>query len=406
LTHRVKIISSILFQRKKMKHIFVAVSLAVMALAAHAQTQPNQSAIQIFGNIDAGVVSAGKVGTNNSNATMFLNSPMDTSRVGLITTESLGQGRSVGLRLESQIQPGDGSQGAASGTGATNAVFSRDAHLFYNDSWGRVVAGRQLSSAYQAMIVGDVRGGKNFGSSLSFWADGSSFGGTTTAKTGIGTLTGANYTSNSVRYETPKFGPVRGIVQRAFGGVSSNSALGDVNASTSTVLALHYNQGPVNAAVGYRSATSSAGVTTGQHYSVGGTYDLGKWRAGLGYLSVQNPNGAGAANTKFDLKMYSARYRATDRLAVSGGFYQLGDKINSNNGANMLSLVADYDLSRRTGIYAGWAQVANKGASGFSPYGGGAANLNSLAGSSALPSVMQTAGQTQQAIVVGMNHRF
>jgi hypothetical protein len=88
-----------------MKHIFAAVSLAVMALAANAQTQPNQSAIQIFGNIDAGVVSAGKVGANNGNATMFLNSPMDTSRVGLITTESLGQGRSVDLNLKARSSP-------------------------------------------------------------------------------------------------------------------------------------------------------------------------------------------------------------------------------------------------------------------------------------------------------------
>ena len=389
-----------------MKHFIAALSMTALVFSAQAQTQPTQSAIQIYGNIDAGIVSAGKVGTRNANATMFLNSPMDTSRVGLITTENLGQGRTAGVKLESQIQPGDGSQGLSSSSAASNAVFGRDAYVFLTDSWGRLNIGRQVNPTFQILNAGDVRGGKNFGSSLIFFADGSSFGGTSTAKTGIGTLTGSTYTSNSIRYETPTFGPVRGVVQRAFGGVSSDAGLGDVNASTSTVVGLYYSKGALSGAVGYRSGTSATGVTTSQSYNAGGQYTWGKWRAGLGWMSVQNPNGAGAAFTKFDLNMISARYQATDRLAISSGHYMLKDKITSTNGANLTSLVGDYELSKRTGMYVGWAQVANRGASGYSPYGGGGANLNSLAGSSAYPSLMTAAGQTQRAIVAGMTHRF
>jgi predicted porin len=390
------------------KTIISAVLLAAAVGVAQAQTQPTQSPLQIYGNLDVGVVNAGKVGARNGNATMFLNGAMDTSRVGLVTTESLGGGRSAGVHLEGQIMPGDGSQGLTSGAGAANAVFGREAKVFFSDeSWGRVLAGRQLSASYQAFSAGDTRGGKNFGSSAIFFADGSSFGGTSTAKTGLGTLTGSTYLSNSVRYETPKFGPVRAIVQRQFGGVASDSSLGDVNASTSTHLALHYNQGPFNGAVGYRSGTSATGVTTSRHYSVGGTYDINnKWRAGLGYTAIDNPNGANAVNTKFDFKVVSARYNISDNLWLTSGHYMLKDKVTTTNGANMTSLVADYSLSKRTGAYVGFAQVANRGSSGIAPYGGGGANLNSLAGSTAYPSLMTVAGQTQRALVVGMNHRF
>jgi len=380
-----------------MKHIFAAVSLAVMALAANAQTQPNQSAIQIYGNLDAGIISASNVGTTNSNATMFGNSVMDTSRIGFRGVESLGGGASAGFQLESQIQTGDGTQGLASSNGAASGTFSRAANVFYQGGFGRIVGGRQLTASYQAVSVGDVRGGKNFGSATTvMFLDGSSFG----SGTGLGNLSGSSFVSNSFRYDTPTFNGVRGVVQRAFGGVA-----GDLNASTSTIVAAHYDKGPLNLASSYRSGTSSTGITTSQSYSLGGKYRYEKLQVGLGYVNMQNPNGAGAANTKFDLKMLSAGYNLTPKWTISGGHYILQDKINGRNGAKLNSLVADYALSNRTGIYVGWAQMANSGTSGFSPYGGGSANLNSLA-STQFPSMMRTAGQTQQAIAVGMTHRF
>jgi predicted porin len=385
-----------------MKHIFVAVSLAAMALATNAQTQPNQSAIQIYGNLDAGIISAKNVGANNGNATMFGNSVMDTSRIGFRGVESLGGGTSAGFQLESQIQTGDGTQGLASSNGAASGVFGRAANVFYQGSFGRIIGGRQLTASYQALSVGDVRGGKNFGSATTvFFLDGSSFG----SSTGLGNLTGSSFVSNSFRYDTPTFNGVRGVVQRAFGGVAGDGVAGDLNASTSTILAAHYDKGPWNLASTYRSGTNSTGVTTSQLYSLGGKYRYQKLQVGLGYATIENPNGAGAANTKFDLKMLSAGYDLTPKWTISGGHYILDDKINGANGAKLTSLVGDYALSKRTGMYVGWAQMANSGSSGFSPYGGGAANLNSLS-STQFPSMMRTAGQTQRAIVAGMTHRF
>jgi predicted porin len=285
-----------------------------------------------------------------------------------------------------------------------NGTFSRAANIFLDSaSAGRLTLGRQDNAAFQAFNYGDVNAAKNFGSSIIFWNDGSSFGGGAT-KSGLSSFTGTTFLSNAIRYDTPKFGGFRGTLQHVAGGQANDSTFGNTSASNRTVLTTSYDQGPWGAALGYSTANGATSQENARVISAGVNYTQEKFKLATGYTKFQNPNST-AANSDFDLYQVSGRYNVTNRFSTSVGYYVLGDQVTTANKAKMVSLVGNYSLSKRTELYAGVASTVNDGASGFAPYGGGGGNLNSM-NSTQYPSIMQTAGQTQNGYVVGMTHRF
>jgi predicted porin len=82
------------------------------------------------------------------------------------------------------------------------------------------------------------------------------------------------------------------------------------------------------------------------------------------------------------------------------------DKITSANKNNSYAAGVDYNLSKRTMVYAIYSRSQNEGNMGFAAYGGGNANLNSLAGTANWPTIIGNSGITQTALAVGLQHRF
>lgn len=355
-----------------------------------------QSNVEVYGVMDMGIVSATNVGTKNGTSIAVLSSPMDTSRLGFRSKEDLGGGSYSGANLEMQVQLSDGSQGLSSGTGTANSVFSRGANVVLgNKDLGELKIGRQLGDAYLAYNATDVRGGKNFGSSLMFWNDGSSFN-----ASGVNTLTGGSFISSAVRYSSPEWNGITATASYAPGG-----AVDDTTASSKNTYRLDYKVKGLHTVAAYQNGYNSSGAMTAQSKVIGGTYAFDKFKLGAGYTRIDNPSSS-AVNTDFTVYSTSAGYQMSQKVFVSGGYYMIKDNVTSTNGAKSYSLVADYAMSKRTGLYAGWAQTNNRGTSGFSPYGGGSANRYSLAGSAAFPQIVSYGGQTQGAMVVGMTHRF
>lgn len=382
----------------------VLLALAALSLStAHAQ-----SSVTIYGLLDLGVVNAKNVGAANGSSTHFLTHPMDTSRLGFRGEEDLGGGLKSGFQLESSINVDDGSQGTSASSGVANATFSRGANVYLSSTqYGRVTIGRFLNPAYSAFLVGEARPGKNFGGAVNIWNDGSSFGGTSTAKTGISSFTGTTFISDAFRLDTPVWKGFQGTVVRSLGGVAGENDLGNINASRRTQYIANYNRGNFGSAVGYQTATNATGVTVAETTTVGARYKFNKLTMAGGWANFNNPNAsAGSANTDFDLYQVSGLYETTAKTDISLGYYDLKDNVNGANGAKMYTAIGYYHFSKRTAAYAGYSVVDNRGASGFAAYGGGLANLNTLTSSAQLPSVMQSAGQRQDAYVVGLTHRF
>lgn len=386
-----------------MKKLLLALGLAASFGLAQAQ-----SSVTVYGLLDVGVVNANNVGSANGSATSVLSSPMDTSRLGFTGREDLGGGSYSGFKLEAQINPGDGSNGISASTGATNALFNRGANVFLgNNEYGRLTLGRQDNLSFEAFNYGDVNGGKNFGSSEVFFNDGSSFGGASGARTGIATLTGTTFLSNAIRYDSPKFAGFGFSGLYVASGTAGDGTFGNTAASNRGIGALTYNQGPWAGAVSLATANDGTGAANSKITTVGGNYTFaGGHKIAAGWNNFQNPNST-AANTNFNLYEVSGQYFVTSRFSTRVGYYDLQDRVNSNNGARMVSLVGQYDFSKRTSVYVGVASMNNNGASGFAPYGGGSANLNSMySGTGSYPALMQTAGMVQNAVTTGLTVKF
>jgi predicted porin len=379
------------------KLVIASAIVAATTGSALAQNKPN---VEVFGRLDMGVINATGVGASNTNLTHITSSPISTSFLGFRGTEDLGGGLKASFLLESQINPADGTQGVSSGSGSANSVFGRESNIALSGGFGTVRAGRQVMPIYQYFNQQDVRGGMGFGSSLVYFADGSTFGGTATAKTGVSAMTGGTYGSNIISYQTPNMG---GLTVRAMYGFGNTA--GDMDYSQRLGIGALYDKGSVILTAGYYEVKSSAGVKTGQYQFLGGGYRLtDRWIVRGGYTEIENPSISGQANSKFDLKQASTQYQVTSDTSVFLGHYQFSDKVTTANESKMWSTGVEKNLSRRTTVYALLAQQDNGGTAGFAAYGGGGANVNSLS-SSQYQSVVQGGAKTT-AYGVGIRHIF
>lgn len=179
---------------------------------------------------------------------------------------------------------------------------------------------------------------------------------------------------------------------------------GDMDASAADQIVVRYdNKGMVFGALGYYNTNASTGRPQGRNNYAGMGFRATKDLTLLAnYWAMENPNGNGAANTKFDLYSAGARYQINPKLEATVGFYRLEDKINSANGTDRQSAGLMYSLSPRTTVLAMVSAVENKGTTGFAAWGGGGANANSLA----ITNGLSAAGVDQTAFAVGMRHSF
>lgn len=383
------------------KTVISAVLLAAAAGSALAQS----SNVQVYGIMDMGVMSTNHAGAANGSLNSVVCGIDQTCRLGFRSTEDLGGGLKAGAQLESQIDGGNangstGSQGLGSASGSANAVFGRGANVFLEDAkLGKLTLGRQANAAWADYASLDARRNSNFGSITNFIADGSSFGGTSTAKTGLGTYTGSAFTSNTVRYDTPKFKGVSGTYARVFGNTA-----GDSDKSSADQYVIRYdNNGMFYGAVGMYKANNSSGNAAGSNTFAGVGARVAKdLTLTSSYFKLTNPSAETASNGSFDLYSVGARYQVNPKVEVNTGIYQLKDNNSSANGASQQSVQATYSFSRRTQAYLAGSFVQNKGATGIAAYGGGGANLNSLGTSNYLT----TAGSSQSAYAIGLRHSF
>jgi predicted porin len=378
------------------KTMIAGILAATLTGAVHAQS----SNVQIYGLIDTGVIGASNSGTANGQVNAVVSGIHSASHLGFRGTEDLGGGLKAGFKIESQIQADDGSNGKSNSTGSANNTFARGVSVNLADaSWGRVEIGRQDNAAWSTYSSLDARRHSNFGGNPVMLSDGSSFGGTATSKTGLNRYTGGSHVSQAIRYDTPTFAGFNATYARMFGNVA-----GDDSKSAADQYVVRYdNKGMVFGALGYYNTNASTGLSQGRNNFAGvgvrATKDLtlmaNRW-------NMENPNGAGAANTKFELTSAGARYQINPKLEASYGFYQLKDKVTSSNGSDLNSAGLMYSLSPRTTLLAMYSMVKNKGTSGFAAWGGGGSNLNTLSHSYGLAA----AGSSQSAYAVGIRHSF
>jgi predicted porin len=393
--------------KKYVLAVLLAAGFSATAMAQESCCRdPNRSDVQIYGRVDVGYIGSNSV-QNSSGQTVGISqissSPMYTSHLGFIAREKLNGQTEIYARIEGQINPADGSSGISSSSGSANSQFGRETNIgIVNKDIGTFIIGRQVNSVYQYFNHQDVRGGFAFGSSLIYQSDGSSFGGTSTAKTGISSYTGGAYLSNTVTWQTPTKAGFTGRFM-----YSAGNTAGDVDNNTKMGLAVSYDKGMWLGTTGYYNAYNSTGGITGRYYWLGGgVRPINGLTVRGGYTIFENPmtKDTMAANSQWALSQISSEYQFTPTVKGWAGYYQMNDKISSANKNNMKSVGAEYAFSKRTQVYTAVSFVTNEGTAGWAGYGGGGANYASLNTTAFASTVGQ--GKSQTSTTVGMVHRF
>ncbi|MDD3937595.1 porin [Rhodoferax sp.] len=300
------------------------ISLAVLAASGAAMAQ---SSVTLYGVADVWLgsskVEVGGVGIRQA---VVDTSGVSGSRWGLKGAEDLGGGMKAIFTLEGGISLDTG----ASGQGGL--LFGRQAFVGIQSGLGTVSLGRQYG-AYEELhaAVDHNYAAFTFESNVGVAANGI-----------------PDYTvriNNSVAYTSPVFNGFSGKVLYGFGENKDTPLVGN---SSTDIASLHlkYANGPLLVGYAYQEETQALGDKN-TYNLFGGTYNFGVAKIVGSYHQIKN-------NTTKDREYQVGVVVPFGAAAISAGYThsesEVGSVSNTGQGA---AILATYDLSKRTTLYAG-----------------------------------------------------
>ncbi len=305
--------------------------LALAALTAFAGVASAQSSVTLFGIVDLSVNSA----KNGANSMKQLSSnQLNSNRLGFRGVEDLGGGMRAGFWLEGGMANDTGT-GAQTGGGQG---WERRSTVSLMGGFGEVRLGRDYTPSFWNYTIFDPFGTNGMGSSLNI---------VSTLGSGATTLVRAN---NSVGYFLPAMGGVYGQVQVAAGeGVAGNKYIGG---------RVGYAGGPVNVAVALGKTSKDGGLADDyQDINFGGSFNMG-FMTLMGtytkrdFLTRDQKNIMVGVTVPFGQSTLKASYnKASGAQGTSATDFD----------ATQIAFGYQYDLSKRTAIYATVSSLNNDG---------------------------------------------
>ena len=309
------------------------IALAVLAASGAAMAQ---SSVTLYGVADAFIGST-ETETNSTGGlrqTVVKSNGVNSSRWGLKGAEDLGGGMKAIFTLESGFNLDDGS--AAS----TTSLFNRQAFVGLQSEFGTVSVGRQYSAYYFLQTATNHNyDAATFNASVS-----------PNAVFSNGLKDYTNRVDNSIAYTSPSFSGFSGAAVYSF-GENKNSTV-NVNGDATDNVSLHvkYANGPILVGYAYQEEklAAVAGAQDKNKYNmIAGSYDLGVAKLTGSYNTAKN-------NT-FNDKEYQAGVSVPfGAAAISAGYARSkSERGNVEKTGKGYSVLATYDLSKRTRLYAG-----------------------------------------------------
>lgn len=311
-------------------------------LAAPALAQTN---VTVSGIVDTFAGSMRMAGDTNSRAVVN-SGGMTTSWLGFKGTEDLGGGLKANFLLTSFLQADTGTQGRFPG----DTLFSRDANIGLSGGFGAVTLGRGLAPNFLPSILFNPFGDSFNFSPLILHMDVPLFNGTNW-NSSIKADTGW---SNEIIYTTPNFGGLTANLHYQLGEQAGSNGKNNVGGN------LLYFNGPLSLTAFYENAQMTNPVPALQNRSktwfVGGGYDLNAVKLFATYQKTAVEHDV-SGTTDQDFKTWSLGASAP---VGAGKILAAWAQTKANNvvaaGAdatrNTASLGYDYNLSKRTDLYA------------------------------------------------------
>lgn len=345
--------------------LFAALA-AVGISTAHAQ-----SSVTVYGRIVAGINyqsnQATSDGTGNRGSKWGVDgNEWGTSMFGFKGTEDLGGGLKAMFTLESGFSADNGQVNGGSG------LWTRRSFVGLSGSAGTIKLGKDLAIQSDPVWALDPTGQQALSTA-------------TLAKE-------RNWpqTSNMVSYETPNFGGFTATYMRGFG-----EQAGDLKKGSRDGISLAYVQSNYELRAIYDIQRDQNGkfndlYKNSKELILGGTATFDKTKLFAGYENLRaDADPAGVKADKANLYWLGVNYQATSALQLIGAVYHT--KVNKDVGkASLFVLGANYNLSKRTVLYATVGTVRNGANTDFAvEYGNGGIK-----------------GQNQNAFYTGIAHSF
>jgi predicted porin len=284
---------------------------AISALAASASFA--QSSVTIYGRLNTSAEHQENIGADGKQSVLQNNA----SRLGFKGTEDLGGGLKADFFLEHRFN-------ADTGT-ATGDFWAGDAWVGLSGGFGSIRLGRLTSAAYFA--TADWIGMHNHDT------------GTSEDKL----YTYLSNGRNTVSYTTPSFGglTVEGTISAGEGSAITNK-VGNI--------AVNYDKGPLHLGFGYEKQAG----TDDQQFAARALYELGAFTFG-GYYQMSDTEALGDR----DLFRLAAMYAVgASEFHVNVGFADNWSKLSGSK-ASQYTVAYNYNLSKRTKVYAFYTTVDN-----------------------------------------------
>ncbi|WDZ95971.1 porin [Herbaspirillum sp. WKF16] len=367
-----------------------AFALAALAATGGAWAQ---SSVTVYGLIDTGITYTSKVGANNGSRFSVDSGDQAASRIGFKGTEDLGGGLSAIFNVENGFANDTG------GMSTAGVLFDRKSVVGLSGPFGTVTIGRQtdyledIGSKYASVGVFGSNGikGAHFNN--------------------LDRIAGGARTDNSVRFDSASYGGFTGSLFYGFGEIAGKTSAGQAFG-----IAGNYANGPFGIGAGYYQSKLSAAAGTGQPgdtglktFTIGSSYQFGPAKLYGTWSQVRQPSLAAVATTglvnnstfgnKANIIDLGVDYSLTSNLHVMGGV--IYDRTNfkragagaTTGSTTQINLGVDYYLSKRTDVYAMYANQRAKDTNNPGVVNGSYTNS-------------PTGDVSQNVVRLGLRHRF
>jgi len=371
--------------------------LALAVLGAFAGVASAQSSVTMFGVVDLNIMSV----DNNDRTYSMGTDGLSSSRLGFRGIEDLGGGLKASFWLEMGLAADTGRNAGVWGNGNTTGtgnelVFNRRSTISLQNAWGELRLGRDYTATFWSWTVFDPFGTNGVGSATNLALGGdlqAALAGTT-----YGTLVRAN---NMVQYILPAgvFGPgLYGQLQVAAGeGAPGNKYWGG---------RIGWAGGVFDVAAAFGQTELSSDIDL-DNWNIGGSWNFGFMKLSGFYSQIDaSGNGRDAGRENWYLGV-SAPLGQWNFKASYGATNSTG-QLNGIDGTQW-ALGTDYNLSKRTALYATWSSISNDCGSvtirGPSINGQESKNLCAGFSTSSQASAV-SGGQGSNGIQLGVRHSF
>jgi predicted porin len=320
------------------QHGVAALALALISTAAaQAQSQPTSN-VTVYGVLDAYVEAV----RGSETLWRLQSGGLSGSRLGFRGSEDLGSGLRALFLIESGIN-------LDTGTNGQNAFWGRQAFVGLASAYGAVTLGRQYGSLYAVSTDFSVFSNNPVGASTGVIGG---FGGYEPVRGGAATATGnggPGRINNAVKLESASFSGFK------VGGVWGMGEQSGTTHTRTADLYARYSAGPLDAMVSLVSDRVSGGLDV-RTLSGAAAYTFGAARAMAGIISVDDRTDADVDGRGWWL---GGDYRLGAHLLRAQ--YVLSEERNDDGETTAFGIGYQYDLSKRTSLYAAVTRFRNEG---------------------------------------------